>query len=670
MPGKKEQPFADEAQLVGVAEVGARLSISAERVRQLAKSGEMPEPVGRLGRQLIWQWSDVEAWARQAGRLSGVAGDGQQAMRARRRSTSGGLRLVVDEVMDWGRNSENACHVRIWAPPSGSTESHVVVLGHLNELGGVGLTNDIESAAMAASRRFLGSSWKQARFYEYTPAGPLSEGDEFRRVTFTVREHRQGMLGRARGLRDADLIKALGGQLLDPTWRKTTVEEIEQLTGDILQTWMPGAYTGDLIKMTSDLTGTRHEVIWDPARAREHSRLAATLVNLNDSDSGLSPESAFGINLGLAPTQLELALAVVAHATLAAIEQSEQDARTQPADTAIWLSPPDLSNKAELFVVAERHLVNKIDPEQVWQLTTDLRGAIVAAHTTLDNHAIMTQQQLLVPGVHGGWAQVAWFDANVEEPVPEREGWLGPIAIPRDLVTLSQPPTSQPSLDVDPFDQLVLLIDTLIAHLEGHWDLWSAHDVPSFKPSVALSATGPLTRSYLDSIEWLGRGDIDQQRLQRLEGVIRTGRSGIDPDGSLVSVTRDGNEFACEWPVSGAPDATLALATIRADRPARGPTPVFVERSDGHLQLLPSAPDRFHGNSFTWGYPGTGPSNLAAAALDLLRRADGCVNLDAAEESVRNLAISPHVPNWPIEDLLGRIVSTSERVTGRQATGA
>jgi len=545
-----------------------------------------------------------------------------------------------------------------------------VVLGHLNEIGGVGLTNDIESAAMVASRRFLGSLWKQARFYEYTPAGPFSEGDEFRRVTFTVREHRQGILGRAGGRRDADLIKALGGQLLDPTWRKTTVEEIEQLTGDIPQTWMPGAYTGDLIKATSELTAERHEVVWDPAHGRDLSQLAATLMSLTHAESGLGPAGAFGISVELSPAQLELALALVAHATLAAIEQSEQDARTQPADTAIWLSPPDLTNKAELFAVAERHLLDKIDSEQVWQLSTDLRRTIVAAPSAANNYAIRNQQQLLVPGLQGGWVELAWYDANIEEPVPEGEGWLGPIAMPRDLVTFSQPATSQPALEVDPFDQLVLLIDALISHLEGHWELWPTHDIPSFKPSVALSATGPLTRAYLESVEWLGRGDIDERRIHRLEGVLRTGRSGIDPDGSLVSISPDGKEFACEWPVSGAPDATLALSTIRADRQARGPTPVFVERSDGRLQLLPSAPDHFHGNTFAWGYSGAGPSNLAAATLDVLRRANGRVDAEVAEESIHGLTKSPHVPNWPVEDLLGRIASTSERPSGHQATRA
>src|ERR1700722_1638301 len=158
-----------DSQLVGIAEVGSRLGISAERVRQLAKSGEMPASAGQLGRQLIWRWNDVEAWARQAGRLGN--GRSGHALDSKRSTGFGTLRLVVDEVLNWGRSSQKACHVRVWAPPSGSAEPHVVLLGHLNELRGASLTNEIEIAAMTVSLRYLGDAWRQARFYEYSPAG-------------------------------------------------------------------------------------------------------------------------------------------------------------------------------------------------------------------------------------------------------------------------------------------------------------------------------------------------------------------------------------------------------------------------------------------------------------------------------------------------------------------
>lgn len=163
----------------------------------------------------------------------------------------------------------------------------------------------------------------------------------------------------------------------------------------------------------------------------------------------------------------------------------------------------------------------------------------------------------------------------------------------------------------------------------------------------------------MSTVEWQELGDVDQRRLHRLKGVIEPGRAGLDPDGWLVTVSPDGKEFACEWPVSGDPDPSLTAAVIRADRPANGPTPVFVEYPDGRLQLLPSAPGRLHGNAYTWGYSGTGPSNLAGATLDLLRRADDCADIGAegARNLIRSLVAKPHLPSWPVQELLSDLSS-------------
>jgi hypothetical protein len=632
-----------------VAEVGARLGISAERVRQLAKSGEMPDPVGRLGRQLVWQWIDVEVWAIGQGRFPLSADKSQHSQRTEPKGTSGGSRLVVDEVMEFGRKNRNACHVRVWAPTSGSTGAHVVLLGHLNEFRGTGLTNDIESAAMTAARRYLGRSWRRAQFFQYTPAGGLFESGEFSRVTFTIRERRPRSRKRTRGRVESDLIDVMGGELCDPVWRPTNVDEIAELTGDLPRTWMPGVYTSELIKATAELPPGWPETTWDPANARSLSHLASTLEMVRSTSSRMGSAEEFGLPIELSSIELELAVSVVAHATLDALEQAQQDVRTQPADTAIWLRAPELRNEAELFAIAECSLLTSLDPVDGWQLVTNLRSQIVAA--TSQDCTIRAQQQLLVPGVRGGWVELAWYEANVAEPLPLNEGWLGPTASSSDLIVSPEQEASKAPAP-EPFDQLVLLIETLVDYLREEWDLWATYDVPSLRPSEPLSATGPLSRAYLDAVNWLEPDDLDNYRLRRLEGVFEPGRCGLDPDGNLVSVTKDGKEFACEWPVSGPPDDTLAHATIRADRPSRGPTPVFVARSDGRLQLLPSAPDFLHGNSFTWGYPGTGPSNLAAAVIDLLRRSADSIEIDAAEEFVHDLAVSAHVPNWPVADLL------------------
>jgi hypothetical protein len=51
------------------ADIARRLKVSSERVRQWRESEEFPQPVGKLGRSLVWRWRDVQRWARKTGRL-------------------------------------------------------------------------------------------------------------------------------------------------------------------------------------------------------------------------------------------------------------------------------------------------------------------------------------------------------------------------------------------------------------------------------------------------------------------------------------------------------------------------------------------------------------------------------------------------------------------------
>lgn len=56
--------------LVSGAEIARRLGLSRERVRQLARREDFPDPIGRVGVAIVWRWPDVEAWAERTGRLS------------------------------------------------------------------------------------------------------------------------------------------------------------------------------------------------------------------------------------------------------------------------------------------------------------------------------------------------------------------------------------------------------------------------------------------------------------------------------------------------------------------------------------------------------------------------------------------------------------------------
>jgi prophage regulatory protein len=63
--------MADEQfDLVGVAEVSTMLNITPQRVHQLDAAGRgFPEPVAVLAAGRIWRRRDIEAWARETGRM-------------------------------------------------------------------------------------------------------------------------------------------------------------------------------------------------------------------------------------------------------------------------------------------------------------------------------------------------------------------------------------------------------------------------------------------------------------------------------------------------------------------------------------------------------------------------------------------------------------------------
>ncbi len=61
--------------LAGTAEIAVMLGVSRQRVQQLARSSDFPEPYDVLAGGRVWLWADVEAWARAHGRLVGERPD-------------------------------------------------------------------------------------------------------------------------------------------------------------------------------------------------------------------------------------------------------------------------------------------------------------------------------------------------------------------------------------------------------------------------------------------------------------------------------------------------------------------------------------------------------------------------------------------------------------------
>jgi hypothetical protein len=67
---QRRRVFADE--LVGAAEIAERLGLAqVQTVHSWRRRySDFPEPVAQLRQALIWEWPDVESWARRTGRLA------------------------------------------------------------------------------------------------------------------------------------------------------------------------------------------------------------------------------------------------------------------------------------------------------------------------------------------------------------------------------------------------------------------------------------------------------------------------------------------------------------------------------------------------------------------------------------------------------------------------
>ena len=55
--------------LLGVKEIGELLGVSRQRADQLSKADGFPAPEAVITAGRIWKREDIEAWAREAGRL-------------------------------------------------------------------------------------------------------------------------------------------------------------------------------------------------------------------------------------------------------------------------------------------------------------------------------------------------------------------------------------------------------------------------------------------------------------------------------------------------------------------------------------------------------------------------------------------------------------------------
>jgi hypothetical protein len=557
----------------------------------------------------------------------------------------GRRRRVVDDVLDWD-NGRSHAHVRIWEPAEDTAEPSVVVIGNLDDSRGQSATNGFEDVAMLVAARYLGPAGLQAQYYDHWSRSGGGEAS-FHHVTFSVTAPTGERPGRGRGV-DRSTAQALGGVLSDPSWRATTVEEIERLVGETVEVYSAGTYTAAMVRAVQHAGDDGLDAVWDPDNALAAARASGWLHVAGEDGCPAALQSV-----------RKPAMSLLAVHAVRGRERAARDLAWQDPDAPVRLHLPDLPRAADLRRAAERGR-RAVEHEQAWAVV----GAARAMLADLDAN----ESRLLVPARGGGLTRLAWWEAGTPEPRDERDGMSGPIVLAEDLLGTERDdrPLSEPELARAVERAAVRFLEEECRAV----DVW---DVPAVRPAGPFPATTPTARLYLDSVTWRAVGAADRDREARLTLLfeekshrqVRRRRGspscGFDTAGRLVVKSADGRSFCLEWPV-GAGDylervgGGLLDAVVRADADRKtGAQPVWVELPDGPVVPLPSRAAWSSAHEYTWGYSGTGPANLTAAICDLAllaHHAPEQVDPEDLAEAVHDLVRSGRTPAWRVRDLL------------------
>ncbi len=78
------------------AGIARRLHLTRAQLDRAVAATGFPEPVGRLGSQIVWRWAEVRAWAEAAeGRPEGPTPEGMRLAGIRDRFRGAGFRLKI-----------------------------------------------------------------------------------------------------------------------------------------------------------------------------------------------------------------------------------------------------------------------------------------------------------------------------------------------------------------------------------------------------------------------------------------------------------------------------------------------------------------------------------------------------------------------------------------------
>lgn len=553
---------AQVGELVTAADIGKRLSLSAERIRQLHREGALPAPAGRVGRNTLWFWETIADWAAATGRLDRADRPSTQAWN---RSRSGRKRFhrSADCVIPWGEKS--LVHARVWLPSEKGLRA-VVLLGELDDNPGMSITNGIEEAATTVAAQLIGSSGAAVDWYHYVPAWQSYE-PEFTAVTFHVGRPSGG---RRRRAFSGDNRRLSPAELQDPEWAVIERDVIERLVGEEIEVYPRGAYTSDVIRRRRSQDSV--EVEWDPANLRPDID-AATRILECQADIGRECS--------------RLTSAILSMEFDDRVQMNLEAAAKQPRGLGVILRPyhpaSEVIAEIEALSFDERVLGLARSPDAVAAAQQQLREWLL-------KHGTEADRLLLVPG-------------------PLGLAWLSSIEAGRDIDD-----------DASLLTNAVRHADRGLADFIHYCfrDV-SALDYPFSVPSDVNDATSEWATQYLKTVAWWGPKSEDASRVRRL--VKRIGptakyAAGYDPWNRMV--LQSDNTFVVEWPVGPRTSMPPDNAVIVAQQSDQFSTPVFIALDDGRLDLLPVAPEGRRSLGFAWGYGGGGPHTLARALQQLL----------------------------------------------------
>lgn len=546
-----------------------RLGVTRQRVDQLVESGQLPQPVGRFGRNRLWPEEAIEL---------ALAGSDPSTGRQptpdwdRAAPPHIPLRLDVDDVLTVpciSLGSPPRVHVRIWRGHAAGAQRTVVLYGAIAESNGI-IVNYAEDVAraIAAAHLTLGEA-RNAWYFSFWPRGfPRREfgisyvSFAFPRAATTA----TGIGALLDSLRRRGSADAWSGEFEKPVWqpvRRTHLARILGTEPDL--DYPPGTYTAAVVAQLAN--GHRPATVeFDPRELRHQLRRVNCLHAYADALLGgdTSRPGLPALDLLAAPGHdaaartaeaLGIAVRVLAPATMTAAE--EYRLQSEAADPGAGL--------------VERHFFRPepSDSDLLARYTThrDLTsGAVHRALTTVRTLAAVLADQVATGG-HGAHPDLADALAAAEPELVSVRHLLDPTAI----------------------------------------------DDPGPAPAV-ISRTGEAEQAYLATVSWWGPADGDAHRAAELRGHLWEKdldglRTGYDPYGRLVLHNPTTGTLALErpraLPTTAYPDAAEITATPQN-------MAAFVRLPDGRCDILPTDPRHFH-TDITWGYGGAGPDILARA---------------------------------------------------------